>query len=133
MRVVKKQIIDGIEYLPDIVDTTLFAEWEESQYKKTGTKEIRLVAGLYKALSERENYFQNNTPTALGNPEYNLLCGVVEGFLQGSEMYLDEDDKHFIVKRGKRTVLVVDKIRRTTNYYKEKREIEKVIADILGR
>ena len=127
MRVINKILIDGIEYLPDITNTEIFDEWEKSE-----NKEIRLIAGLYKALSERENYFQNNTPTAFGNPEYSLLCGIVSGFLQGSELEMDEDDNHFIVKRGKKTVLIVDKIKRCSGYYEAKKEIAETLYAILG-
>lgn len=132
MRVVKKVVIDGIEFLPDIVYTDMFKEWERASYYPKGTKEIRLVAGFYSALARRENYFQENTPTAFGNPEYSLLEGIVQGFLQGSEMTMDEDNEHFIVKRGKQTVLIVDKIVRNPAFYIARRENEEVLSAILG-
>ncbi len=132
MIVVKKVVLDGIEYLPDIVNTDFFELWEQSQYNGKGSKELDIVAGLYKALSARENYYQDNTPTAFGNPEYSLLVGTVNGFIQGAGLDMDEDDEHFIIKKGKRKILVVDKIKRNPGYFEAKRETMKALNDILG-
>lgn len=132
MWIVKKVVDDGIEYLPDIVETDFFELWEQSQYNGKNSKELNLVAGIYKALSERENYYQDNTPTAFGNPEYSLLVGTVNGFIQGAELEMDEDEEHFIVRKGKRKILVVDKIKRNPGYFEAKREAAKALRDVLG-
>lgn len=127
---VKKEVIDGIEYLPDIVQTELWTPFERSVYYPKGSKEIRLVAGLYKLLALRENYFQDNTPTAFGNPEYNSHCGAVSGFLQGSEMTMEEGKEQYVIKRGKKTVLVVDRIKRNPAYFEAERENKEVLRDL---
>lgn len=127
---IRKEIIDGIEYLPDIVHTDLWPAYEETVYKRKGTKEIRLAAGLYKHLSERENYFQENTPTAFGNPKYNELCGLVSGFIQGSEMVIKETDDEFVVCRGRKVVLIVDKIKRNPAYREAARENAEILRDL---
>lgn len=130
MWIVRKIEIDGIEYLPDIVDTDMFGEWELAQGQETRTRDITLAAEFYIALAKRENFYQNNTPSPFGDPEYSMYCGVVNGFLQGSRMTMGEDAEYFIVKRGRRSILKVEKILRNPWFYTAKKENSEILSDI---
>lgn len=127
---IKKDSLDGVDLLPDIVDTPLRALIDPDRNPNPKPTE-RQIAGLYNALQKRENYFQENSPTAYGNPEYSLYCGVVSGFLQAMDAYEHEVNEQIIIRKGRKNLLVIDKIRRPTQFYEAQREILEAIAAIL--
>lgn len=120
---IAKKTMDELELLPDIVDTPIWDDYNNIECNKT----TRLIANLYKAISERENYFQLNSPTAFGNPQYNFYCGVVHGFLVGSELEEEVKDNEIHIKKNNRTILVVDKIKRSRAYYESVKEIDEIM------
>lgn len=78
---IEKIILDGLELLPDITYTHIWNDYDFTDANKC-SKRVRLAAILYDAISKRENYYQINSPTMFGNPEYRYLCGLVNGILQ---------------------------------------------------
>lgn len=116
---IHKTEFDGNEVLPDITQTELLALWEDPEC----TQRIRRIAALYQAVAARENYFQNYTPSAFGNPEYSRLCGIVEGFRQALELTEEHTEDEILFKRGNRIFLAVDKIHLRRSYYEECKEI----------
>jgi len=127
---IKKDSLDGVDLLPDIVDTPLWALIDPDRNPNPNPTE-RQIAGLYNALQKRENYFQENSPTAYGNPEYSLYCGVVSGFLQAMDAYEDEVDGQIFIRKGRKKLLMIDKVQRPTWYYETQREIREAMASIL--
>lgn len=127
---IKKNSFDGVDLLPDIVDTPLWPliDPDRNPYPKPTERQI---AGLYNALQKRENYFQEHSPTAYGNPEYSLYCGVVSGFLQAMDAHEHDVGKQIIIRKGRKKLLVIDKVQRPTWYYEAQKEIREAMAAIL--
>lgn len=115
---INKIVFDGVEMLPDIIDTPLW-EFFDIDRGANAKKSDRQLAGLYKALAARENYFQINVPTAFGNPDYSFLCGIVNGFLQAMDADEEITGEHIIIRRNQiqRKILVIDKLNRPRSYY----------------
>ena len=114
--------VDGeIEYLPDLLDTPIWDDYDDLDAPRS----VRLVAALYRAVAERENYFQVNTPTAFGDPEYKLAFGIVNGIKIAAEIEEQERDGKLFFYKGKRLILVVDKPMRTVYYYEALADIRK--------
>lgn len=115
---------DGAELLPDIVDTPLWEYLDPDRGMKAKKTEVQL-AYLYKALAARENYYQNNTPTAFGNPQYNYFCGVVDGCLQATFAEESEENGVIVIRSingAKRVLFSVDKLKKPRSYYESVRE-----------
>lgn len=123
---IEKTGLDGVELLPDIVDTPLWALYDPDRNPHLRPSE-RQLAGLYNALQKRENYFQENSPTAYGNPEYSLYCGVVSGFLQAMDAWESEEKGQIVIRRKQKKLLVVDKVMRPSWYYESRREIRETM------
>ena len=121
--IVHKIVDDGNEWLPDITETPIWVDFENAD----APKPVRLAAVLYMAVEKRENYFQNNTPTAFGNPEYNYACGVVHGILQAAEIEEREDGGKLVFYKGNRTILVVDKPKLPESFHNARRENAKTL------
>ena len=128
---ISKICIDDCNYLlPDIVNTPLW-DLVDPDRRDRSKKSDRQLVGLYRAISLRENYFQENTPTAFGNPEYNLYCGIVSGFLQALEFTEEVENGQIIVRNSaNRIVLVIDKLKLPQSYYDRQRENREVLSDI---
>lgn len=62
--------------LPHIAETDIF-----SDYEKNPSDYMRCLYWLYVALSKRDNYYEINSPTAFGDPEYTRYVGMVTGIL----------------------------------------------------
>lgn len=123
---IKKIILDDIESLPDIVDTPIWKDYNEVSCNKN----VRVIAALYKAIERRENYYQLNSPTAFGDPQYKYYCGLVNGILQGSEMEEISDDNLIVIKRSNKKILVIDKIKRSQAYYDFVKEISDTFNEL---
>jgi len=124
---IRKAIVDETEYLPDLVDTEIWKDYDTFDCKQS----VSVIAELYKALEKRENYFQQNSPTAFGNPDYRYLCGVVHGILLGAGMEEECSGDIIRFRKGKRTVLIVDKIKRSDDYRKsmaENRDLRRTLG-----
>ena len=116
---------DEIQRLPEIIDTPIFKEYQETEYKTTQkAKNARMAYLVYMALSKRENYYQDNSPTMFGDPDYKYLCGVFIGLCQayGFTEYR-EDDKILIKKSDESIFMIVDKVEKTSFYHACVREI----------
>lgn len=125
---VEKIISGSLELLPDIVDTSIWKDFDG--FNNKCTKTVRLVGGLYKAIEQRENYYQLNSPTAFGDPQYRYYCGLVNGILQGAELEEIVEDDKIIIKRNNRKILVVDKIKRSQAYYDSVKENSKTLREL---
>ena len=79
--IIHKINFDNREILPDVVDTPLWEKFDSMDC----TPQHRRICILYRLISQRDNYFQTNTPTPFGNPEYSLYSGRVDGFLQAMD------------------------------------------------
>ena len=119
--IVHKIVYGETEFLPDIVDTPIWDDYDEIDAPKS----VRIIAALYKAIADRENYYQENSPTAFGNPDYSRICGIVIGILQATEIEEQRKDDKLIFYKGKRKVLVVDKLKLPRHYYEARRDIAK--------
>lgn len=128
MWIIKKEMCGDIEMLPDLVDTPL---WQaiSPEYCLNPTTRDRQIAGLYRAIADRENYFQENTPTAFGNPEYNLRMGIVRGYMQALELEEAVENEQIVIRKNGRKILVVDKIKRSIAYYRDMAEIRALRKD----
>ena len=122
-----KCIVDecGNEYLPDITDTQLFIN------DLIGlTKRQEQMAKLYMAIVERENYWYSNKPTAFGNPDYSLYCGVVNGMIGGLDWDYSEENDWIIIKVGKRTIMKIQKPKRSKAYWDARRDNAEVMSSL---
>ena len=111
--------------LPDVTETYIFTD-----YEKNPSDYMRRLYWLYIALSKRENYYELNSPTAFGDPEYTRYVGMVTGILMvtGWEEIVTKDQ--IIIKNKRRKILVVDRIKRSDSYYKEKAEINELLRNL---
>lgn len=123
---IQKVTIDGIDHLPDIGETEL------CQYLEMGTptKNIELVIKLYMAVADRENYYQNNDPTAFGNPDYSVKSGIVTGIGIAANISEETRNGRIVFRRGNRIILEVDKVNRPENYYEANREIQEIMDNL---
>lgn len=123
---IPKETIDGIDRLPDIVETEIWQYYDTLNPKKNDV----LVAQLYMAVMKRENYYQDYTPTAFGDPIYTLNCGTVIGIEIAANISEEAIDGRIVFRKGNRIILEVDKVNRPKGYYEANREIREVM-DIL--
>ncbi len=118
---------DEIEYLPDLVDTPIWKDFDVP----CPPKSVRDVAMLYDALSDRENYYQFHSPTAFGDPQYSFAQGRVIGVLQGTGIEETAKQDRRVYRKGRKIVLVVDKIALRRSYYEERKELRETLAAIM--
>lgn len=111
--IVHKDQSDTVERLPYIAETPIWQDFDCA----TPSKPTVLAALLYSAVADRENYFQDNTPTPFGNPKYAYLSGLVNGIKMAAGIEEETADGRLIFRKGKRKVLEVDKVRRPAFYY----------------
>lgn len=118
-----KKYFDGVELLPNVVDTPLWDLIDPDKVWNT-KKSDRQVARLYEAIAKRENYFQEYSPTAFGNPDYERLAGTVDGILVAMEAREAEENGQIVIRMAQngRKILVVDKVKRHESYYEAERE-----------
>ena len=113
-------------FLPDITDTEIFKDYENNQ-----SDYMRCIYFLYIALSKRENYYQLYSPTAFGNTEYARLDGFVCGILQATGWEEIQDESYIIIKRNNRKILILQKLSKPQSYYEDKKEIAKILNEIM--
>lgn len=111
--IVHKEQSDTVERLPHITETSIWADFDCAAPSKSAAR----AAMLYMAVADRENYFQDYTPTPFGNPRYEYLVGLVHGIKLAAGIEEETHDGRLIFRKGKRKVLVVDKVERPASYY----------------
>lgn len=126
---IEKIISGDIELLPDIVDTPIWNEHDIFNNSKV-SKRVQLLAALYKAIEQRENYYQLNSPTAFGDPQYRYYCGVVVGFLQGMELEETVEDEKIVIKGSNRKIMIIDKVKRPKSYHDSLKEINDTLNEL---
>lgn len=112
----------SVDLLPFITDTPIWSDYDIP----SPTRAIKLIAWLYDAVQKRENYYQENTPCAFGDPKFEYLAGMVHGILQAGEITEENKVGYIEFRRGGRVILRVDKIEKPKSYYetaKENREL----------
>lgn len=117
------------ELLPDIVDTPIWNEQDIFNNSKV-SKRVQLLAALYKAIEQRENYYQLNSPTAFGDPQYRYYCGIVVGFLQGMELEEIVEDEKIVIKGSNRKIMIIDKVKRPKSYHDSLKEINDTLNEL---
>ena len=123
---IEKIILDDLELLPDIVDTSIWKDYDEANCNKN----IKAIAALYKAIKQRENYYQLNSPTAFGDPQYRYYCGLVDGILQGTGLEETKENNLIIIKRNNKKILIIDKIKRSQVYCDSLKEINETLREL---
>lgn len=111
--------------LPDITDTEIFKDYENNQ-----SDYMRCIYFLYIALSNRENYYQLNSPTAFGDTDYARFDGLVCGILHATGWEEIQDESSIIIKRNNRKILILPKLSKPKKYYEDKKEIAKILNEI---
>lgn len=77
---------------------------------------------VYKAIADRENYFQFNEPTAFGNPTYNRLDGILYGLLMGYGLdIMEEQEEIRVYTQGHKLIMKIQRPKKT-EWFKEKRK-----------
>ena len=89
---------------------------------------------LYSYIKDEQNYFQSNSPTMFGNPEYSRLSGLVVGFCSALEFNYNEDSEKIVIKNnsGKRTLMIVYKPKRSDRYKEDVKDINNTWKDLLS-
>lgn len=121
---IKTENIDGIEQLPDpsiLIDTDITL--------LTGAK-LRNF-NVYKAIQEVYNYYQWNSPTAFGDPEYKLKQGFMLGVLTAYELNFDKvDDIIEISTRNGTMIMRIHEPTKPDSYYDQLKDIKETIDAI---
>lgn len=122
MYYVKKRIEDGIEFLPCQCEE-LTHDFESN----VDNTRLKILFLLYDYICKRENYFQFNTPTAYGNPEFDRISGIVTGILIGSNFIEEIENGKIVIKSGNRKIIVIEKPEKTRYYHESLREIREAM------
>lgn len=125
---IQKNTDTGVELLPDITDTPIWGDYNP-EINNTN-KTTRVIAKLYMAIQQRENYYQKFSPTAYGDPQYTRYVGEVIGILTATEWEEEMTEELIIIKKNKRKILVIDRVKRTQSYYNDIREISKLKREL---
>lgn len=103
------------EYLPLEQDTELYTK---PDYIGMSASEYRNIL-IYRAIVERENYYQDHTPPAFGDPHYSQKDGYMLGLIHGYGLEFDEDPKEIRIKTKNGSVVMRVIRPKTTEAYKE--------------
>lgn len=91
---------------------------------------MRILA-VYTAVHKMYNYYQINTPTAFGNPEYDYLRGYLVGLLCGLQYDIEEkDDKVIITNKHNKKLLIVEIPIKKNRYFEEIKDINKTLRNL---
>ena len=116
----------GNEFLPYFADTILFSEANAFDM----TKRQEQIIMLYDAITKEQNYWYLNKPTAFGNPDYSMYQGIVRGMIAGMGFDYQEKDGWLIIKSGKRTIMKVQKPKKSKAYWDAKRDSAEVLREL---
>ena len=120
MRYIRKEFDGAVEHLPDVSETDLVCDYDASPTEKRNML-------LYMALSDYENYYQFNSPTAFGNPDCSRKEGYLYGLLAAYELHIARTESIIkIITENGRTIMIVDKLKRPDQYHKERKEAEEL-------
>lgn len=120
MKILKKIVDDGVEYLDS---SELIDEINDRDFK---------MFSLGKPICDVLNYFQTNSPDAFGNAQYSRLEGYMFGYIHGSKMELEQGEDLWIVRKGKRKILVVEVPKKPQSYYDDLKDVAKTLRDVFG-
>ena len=115
---------EGVDICPLPEELEWFNEWDTSpQYER--------VLAVYTAIQRLYNYYQTNTPTAFGNPEYAYLRGYLVGLLSGIHYNIEESYGKVTVtdKHGKK-ILIVEIPVKTENYMDSVKDINSTLRNL---
>lgn len=131
-RIYKEIDSSGIEILPFVENTPIIEKCDIFQLKPGTQKYIAFI--LYQAIQKRENYYQENTPPAFGDPEYARHASYVAGFLDGCGMKETKEQtpegELIVIKKGKRRFLVIDKVKKPRSYYNAVRDNHEILKSL---
>lgn len=125
---IQKNTDTGVELLPDITDTPIWDDYNPEI--NNANKTTRVIATLYMAIQKRENYYQEFSPTAYGDPQYTRYVGEVIGILKATEWEEEKTEELIIIKKDKRKILVIDRVKKPQSYYNNIREISKLQREL---
>ncbi len=125
MRIIylKKHI--ELDELPFIDATDVF------KYASENTKEGLSLYQFALIIEKYFNYWNTNSPTAFGNPDYNHLEGEFIGYIKAKEFEKIETKTEVVLCKGNRKVWVIDKIEKPQHYYDCEKENIKTLNAIL--
>lgn len=79
------------------------------------------------------HYFNFNTSTAFGNPDYSKMNGIVLGWCFGAEWEIKEDcNKIEIFSKKGRKIMVIEKPKTPNTELSKRKEIDKTWREVLG-
>lgn len=97
------------------------------------SKEKDIVVFFYNQLIDYAMYWQDHTPTAFGNPEYQRMEGWIYGFALAKKWNIEEQKNKIIVKTQKgKKIIELEKMPLPESYFKAKKEIKETIDNMLG-
>lgn len=125
--VIRPVTVDGIEFLPLEHETPLFTK---TDYIGMSEAELRNIF-VYRAIAERENHYQVNTPPVWGDPKYSQLDGYMAGLIQGYGLEIDETGETIVVKTRKdRVIMTVYKPKLPESYSEVVRENYRLLRQL---
>ena len=105
MLTLKKFDLNGCDYLDP---TTLIDEQDKKSFE---------IYSIAKCICDVLNYYQENSPDAFGNAEYQRICGFMDGYLCGMKLTLERTETNWIVSKGKRKILSIEVPKKPDSYY----------------
>ena len=125
---IQKSSDGAVELLPDIVDTPIWKDYDVINCPKV----VRVIAFLYEAVQKRENYYQENSPTAFGDVKYEFQVGKVLGILQAEDISEATENGCIVFRRNGNVLLRVDKVNKPRSYYEDMTDIRKTLKEVFG-
>ena len=113
---------DGIQSLPELYETPVWVG-EQLLFSKPTCFAVKL-GRLYEAIQKRENYYQFNTPTAYGDPEYRELMGTMRGIAFGLGCEIIEDSRYITVLKGNRKLMIIQRPQKTKAYHDAVKDVK---------
>lgn len=90
-------------------------------------KESEQKVFLYNKLTEYAMYWQYNTPTSFGNPDFKELRGWVFGFLSAKKWQIKEYGNKIIVRNNSgKKIIEMETLPLPKSYYEAKKEVKEV-------
>ena len=84
-------------------------------------------------LIDYATYWEINTPTVNGNPDFNTLIGFIQGFLIAKKWEMIEEPTKIIIKTSQNRLLIeMTKRPIPQSYYDTKNEINDAINNLLN-
>lgn len=127
--IITKKKVDGVDLLPVMEDTLIFMDYEECFKQKNLVTDI---AAIYTAICIRENYYQLNTPSDVGDLWHNYYSGIVVGMLTISGMEESVEYGKIVIKRKGKKLLIIDKVEKPYSYYTSKKENQETSKELVS-